>query len=772
MQIQNIKNTAFVHVQSEASIGRASMTMQEIIHCAEKSNSVKKIILTEYETFSSSMEAYRMMKETGISICVGVEINVHWTLNGEPREGTVLLLPKDYIGQKTIELALSKSFDAEKNGKAEVGFSFLESFFAPGCRGHGHVFAVSGGINGILYRSLSVIPQAKKELMQIQMKRAAINREERLCDGQKNTAFRKQTKVWNKLLSEENKWNRILKREDSIYFKTKMLCNKLESIFGKNNFFIEIVYHKTEMEKDVLPMLVKLSSNLVIADEAYYATNRKEDVRRQHLMESIRTTKQIVHNNPGNYSLRNLEEIVAGLNQILPEDVIERGLQGREFLVEYCFPIYFPTETHYPIFRKEDPAEHLNRLVREGKEKRFPGGKGWDKTYDQRIYEELNTITQTGFTSYFCIVEDIVRYAKNLEKQDGAYYVGPGRGSAVGSLVCYLLGITEVDPIKEGLLFARFLNPSRKTAPDIDTDIAPMAYERVIEYCRNQYGELAVCAISTKLRMGALQALEIAANYHTCSAQLLQAMKGCITKEDITLAKAENLKKFVSGNKKSRQIYADALLLEGRQIGTGQHPSGLVLSDTEDICERAPTTYNSYTGSRQTQFDMVEIEKAGLLKIDLLKLRTLDVISETLQSIGKNIDLEKLPIDKSVFSELFSAGKTVGVFQLESKGIRELLVRFQPKDMEDLTLLLSLYRPGPMQYVDAILELKKSNGFKKRRSAKLNEILKKSYGFPIYQEQLMEIFHQIGGLSPIEADDVRRAIAKKKARFFCVIRQE
>lgn len=789
MQNQDREIHSLFHVQSESSIGRASMTLRELFQRASQMSGIHKIILTEYQTFASSMEAYRLMQEFKIDVCVGVEVNIHWKQDRIPMEGTLLLLPKDYDGQKIIEKALSKSYELKLDGASWFDFAFLESWFGPGTSGHEHVIATSGGSDGILYRLLKKAPQARKDLGLIQgqkKKLQAINPSETKTSqekavqskAEKNTLkqaskARGKSRKWYELLEEEKKLTSILKRESRFQSAATDICEKLSEIFGKENFFVELVCHDLDLEEEILPQLVRTAAgkNFLIADEARYASNIKSDRRRQWLMEEITAGHKEEQGRREDYSMKSLADTVYRLQKILPSEVIQNGLSGREKCVNACYTMSLPKETYYPLFPGEDGMARLLKLLETGKKNCFPDGKGWGTVYDQRLYEELQVITQMGFADYFCIVEDIVHFAKELEKRDVAYYVGPGRGSAVGSLVCYLLNITSINPVKADLLFSRFLNSSRKTAPDIDIDIAPQIYGRVLAYCRERYGEKAIGVISTKIRMGALQALEYAANAHKASPQLLRTMKECIKKDAESLTSSDDLKEFAQKNKKATQIYADALLLEGRQIGIGQHPSGLVLSDAKDISDRTPVLFNNRVGNWQTYLDMGEIEQAGLLKIDLLKLRTLDVISETLRGLKQPVHPESIPLSSEVFQKVFAQGNTVGVFQLESKGMRELLIRFQPQNLEDLTLLISIYRPGPLQYAEQIIRLKTRNGFKRRNSPILNDILRKSYGYPIYQEQLIEIFHRIGGLTLPEADEIRKAISKKKVESLEPYRQ-
>ena len=789
MHSQDFEKRSLFHVQSESSIGRASMTLRELFLQVSQMNSIQKIILTEYQTLASSMEAYRLMQEYKIDVCVGIEVTVHWKQSGTSMDGTILLLPKDRIGQKVIVKALSKAYKLKMDGEPWFDIPSLEHWFAPGSCGHGHVMATTGGKDGLLYRLLSQSPQARRELQWLQDKKRELmdpnspeaKELQKLAENsdashdvkRRASNIRKQSRKWYELINEEKKLQHKIKRKKSNYSIAASICKRLVEIFGQGNLYVELVSHQQSLEAEVLPLIVQAAADnkLLLADEARYAGNTKDEHRRQWLIEKICSAPESSQSKSGNFSIKTLEETVSQLQRILPMDTIQRGLSGREECANACYTMSPPGNVHYPVYPGEDATKRLLCLLEAGREQRFPKGRGWTQVYEKRLDEELQAITQTGFEDYFCIVEDIVSYARALGKKDGKYYVGPGRGSAVGSLVCYLLNITTVDPVKEGLLFSRFLNTSRKTAPDIDIDIAPTIYDKVLAYCKSRYGDEAVSGISTRIRMGAMQALGYAASHHNASPQLTKTMKECIQNETESLAMSEELKQFVRKNKRAAQIYADALLLEGRQISWGQHPSGLVISDTNDISGRTPVMYNKSTGSWQTQLDMGDIERAGLLKIDFLKLRTLDVISETLQNMKQPVNPEDIPLDNKVFQEIFSKGNTVGVFQLESGGMQNLLKNFQPQDLEDLTLLISIYRPGPLQYAGQIIWFRKQNGFKKRTSSALNSILHCSYGFPIYQEQIMEIFHVIGGLSLPEADEIRRAVSKKKVEFLEPYRQ-
>lgn len=761
--MQELKWTSdtVIHLQSEHSLGKGSMTVREMFQRASQMN-VKRLVITEYQSVASCMEAYDCMLEFGITACVGVEAKLCWQDNGMKTEGTLLLLPKDSIGQGIISRVLSDSY--REDGSSGFDRALLEQWFGPQSDGHGHVMATTGGTEGILIQLLEDNLRTQKDLEEVLRRKRKLDTV-KTNDVRSVMERRKHLKESRTLAIREKELKRKISANGQVQVNAARLCTELARIFGNEDFYVELVCHQEAMEKKILPLFVEAVERfqLLIADEARYADCTKEERRRQFLIQKLTAADGHEEERTGIYHMRSFETVVHSLQKILTPEVIKRGIEGREKCCNACVPINVTAKPHYPVFPDEDGAIRLRRLVEAGIQRCFPGKKEWNIQYEERLWNELEVISKTGFADYFCIVEDLVWYTKELEKQvrTGAYYVGPGRGSAAGSLVCYLLGITAIDPIKENLLFSRFLNSDRITAPDIDIDIAPQIYEKVIDYAKKKYGVQAISAISTKLRMGALQALELAASIHKASLQLLQTMKECLS--DITeggLLDSEQLKQFAKKNKKAAQIMEDAVLLEGRRIGTGQHPSGLVLSDVTDIRERTPVLFNPRTGNWMTQLDMTEVERSGLLKIDLLKLRTLDVVSETIAQMKEPLHPDRLPVEAEVFKEL-AMGRSVGIFQLESAGMRNLLCNLRPESLEDLTLLISIYRPGPMQYADQIVQAKSRQRGKRWNSKKLNAILRSSYGYPVYQEQLMQIFHEIGGISLSETDYVRRAVAKK-----------
>lgn len=462
-----------------------------------------------------------------------------------------------------------------------------------------------------------------------------------------------------------------------------------------------------------------------------------------------------------------------------------------------------------------DSIEILDREIEKGIRRRFP--EGMDEAHKIRLAHELPVIKDMGYADYHLVVKDFLEYGrllgfvpkekiveapltiKELEEyilvngwKNPGMRIGPGRGSAVGSLVCYLLGITNLDPLKYDLLFERFLNPERVSMPDIDSDISNMTRQKVVEYVQHKYGKDAVCGIMTTNAQAPKGAVRIGAKYYglkvygegltslgdkiakdipkepgTSFSSRIDTNTGKIDKEgDCTLI--EYLNKKYDDNADALEVIRWATIMEGAFTAYGSHAAGVVISDNDDVSEYLPLRWNSSAGMFTTQCDMVQTEDNGLLKFDFLGLKTLDIITEAIMMIernhGKIIDPLNINLeDAKVYKNIFSAGKTNSVFQFESNGMKNMLKRFKPTCFDDLIILVSMYRPGPLQYLDGVIDVK--NGVKPMEfmCPQLEPILGKTYGAIVYQEQVMRICQELAGFTLGHADVVRRYMSKKKA---------
>jgi DNA polymerase-3 subunit alpha len=442
----------------------------------------------------------------------------------------------------------------------------------------------------------------------------------------------------------------------------------------------------------------------------------------------------------------------------------------------------------YPTPDGSEPREMLKRIAAEGLRRRYGDPPPADAV--ERLEYELAVILEMGFESYFLIVWDFVRFAK----QEGIA-VGPGRGSAAGSIVAYSLGITDLDPLANDLLFERFLNPARKSMPDIDIDFSVRGRERVIRYVGEKYGRESVAQIVTFGTMAPRAATRDAArvlgfDYGTGDriAKLIpEPVMGRTPSFDDCLKPAQELRQAYDTEPEARQIIDVAKGLEGIVRNHSIHAAAVVIADRPlqeivplQLAEDRGTGENGRPGERSykvvTQYSMGPIEQIGLLKMDFLGLRNLDVIEDAVEIIershGVRLDVEELPLDDRRTYEMLARGDSVGVFQFESEGMREALRKVRPTEFEDLVALVSLYRPGAMRFIPDYARGKRDPGSVRYPDPRMREITESTYGCCIYQEQLMEIAKQMAGFSPAQADDLRKAVGKKKRELMAQMKDK
>jgi DNA polymerase-3 subunit alpha len=452
----------------------------------------------------------------------------------------------------------------------------------------------------------------------------------------------------------------------------------------------------------------------------------------------------------------------------------------------------------FPTPDGEEPAAMLRRLATEGLRRRY--GDPAPAEARERLEFELSVIAEMGFDSYFLIVWDFVRYAK-----DSGIAVGPGRGSAAGSIVAYSLNITDLDPLANELLFERFLNPARKSMPDIDIDFSVRGRERVIRYVAEKYGRESVAQIITFGKMAPRAATRDAArvlgfDYATgdrIAKQIPEPVLGRNPSFKDCLADGEELKHTYDSDPDARRILDVARGLEGIVRNNSIHAAAVVIADrplaeivplqlAEDrggTADRDANAFGPQNGGRAersykivTQYSMGPIEEMGLLKMDFLGLRNLDVIEDAVEIIKRSreveIEIEAIPLDDAKTFEMLSRGDSIGVFQLESDGMRDALRRVRPTDFNDIVALVSLYRPGAMRFIDDYASGKLDPASVRYADPRLRPITESTYGCCIYQEQLMEIAKRMAGFSPAEADDLRAAVGKKKRDLMAQMRDK
>ena len=546
----------------------------------------------------------------------------------------------------------------------------------------------------------------------------------------------------------------------------KAAALEYREIFGENNFFLELQDHGMPEQARVNRELIKISEELnlplTVSNDVHYLD--RDDAKSHDVLLCIQTGKTINEENrmkfpSDEFYLKSPDEMAA----LFPEN--KDALENTVTIANRCNVEIKFHEQHLPEFTVPEGYTHedyLKKLALDGMYARY---ENVTDDIKERFDFEFNTIKNMGFVDYFLIVWDFIRYARKHEIQ-----VGPGRGSAAGSIVSYCLGITDVDPLKFNLLFERFLNPERVSMPDIDIDFCYERREEVIEYVNRKYGESHVAQIVTFGTMAARNAIrDVGRALDMSYAKVDYIAKQVPQALNMTLKKAleisETFKGIYDSEEESRLLIDMALKLEGLPRHTSTHAAGVVISKDE-LTEYVPLTRNDKIIA--TQFNMIELEELGLLKMDFLGLRTLTVIRDAINLIreneGKTISFEKFDYNDPDVLKMFAKSETLGVFQFESSGMRAFLKELKPDEFSDLVAANALFRPGPMKQIPKFVASKHDKSKISYIHPKLEPILKSTYGCIVYQEQVMQIVQQIGGYSLGRADIVRRAISKKKMK--------
>ncbi|MDU6783291.1 DNA polymerase III subunit alpha [uncultured Peptoniphilus sp.] len=546
----------------------------------------------------------------------------------------------------------------------------------------------------------------------------------------------------------------------------KAAALEYREIFGENNFFLELQDHgmpeQARVNRELIKMSEELNFPLTVSNDVHYLD--RDDAKSHDVLLCIQTGKIINEENrmkfpSDEFYLKSPDEMAA----LFPEN--KDALENTVKIANRCNVEIKFHEQHLPEFTVPEGYTHedyLKKLATEGMYNRY---ENVTDDIKERFDFEFNTIKNMGFVDYFLIVWDFIRYARKHEIQ-----VGPGRGSAAGSIVSYCLGITDVDPLKFNLLFERFLNPERVSMPDIDIDFCYERREEVIEYVNRKYGESHVAQIVTFGTLAARNAIrDVGRALDMSYAKVDYIAKQVPQALNMTLEKAleisETFKGIYDSEEESRLLIDMALKLEGLPRHTSTHAAGVVISKDE-LTEYVPLTRNDKIIA--TQFNMIELEELGLLKMDFLGLRTLTVIRDAINLIreneGKTISFEKFDYNDPDVLKMFAKSETLGVFQFESSGMRAFLKELKPDEFSDLVAANALFRPGPMKQIPKFVASKHDKSKISYIHPKLEPILKSTYGCIVYQEQVMQIVQQIGGYSLGRADIVRRAISKKKMK--------
>ena len=537
-----------------------------------------------------------------------------------------------------------------------------------------------------------------------------------------------------------------------------------------DRFYLEVQQHGIPEEDAARAANIKLSRELglplVATNDCHYA--RQPHWEAHDIMFCLGTGKNRDDPNRQRYATPEFYFKSADSMYEMFKD-IPQALENTVAIAEQCSVELDLGNLHLPQFpipadaSTKDPNEYLRQQAQTGLEQFFDPV---TPEIQARLDGELKVIKDTEYAGYFLIVMDFIRYARGQEIP-----VGPGRGSAAGSLVAYALGITTVNPIEYNLLFERFLNAERVSMPDIDIDFCQERRGEVIDYVKRQYGENAVSQIITFGKLKARSVVRDVARVLGMSygeADRLAKMIPDSPKITIDKALSENpeLAQAASMDQLHEDLFSFSRVLEGMNRHASTHAAGVVIAPGE-LTDYVALYKNPKTGEVATQADMNGLEDLGLLKMDFLGLRTLTVIDKTVRMLwkkGTQIEADKLPLDDKATYELFSRGQTTGIFQFESTGMREFLKKLRPTSIADLIAMNALYRPGPMAFIDEFIDRKHGRREISYPHAALESILKETYGIIIYQEQVMEIAHAVAGFSLSQADIMRRAMGKKKAR--------
>ncbi len=696
-----------LHVHTEYSLLDGSSKIRELTARA-KELGMDSLAITDHGVMYGVIDFYKAARENGIKPIIGCEVYVapgsrfdREKVSGEDRYYHLILLAENNTGYQNLMKIVSKGFVDGFYYKPRVDAEVLSAY-------HEGIIALSACLAGEVQRSL----------------------------------------------------------ERGLYEEAKAAALRYEAIFGKGNFFLELQDHGIPAQKMVNQGLMRLSRelsiDLVATNDAHYIY--AEDAAAHDILLCIQTGKKVADENRmryegGQYYLKSEEEM-RSLFPYAPQAIENTAKIAARCNVEIEFGV-----TKLPRFQVpegETSWSYLNRLCLEGLKRRYPDDDG---TLKKRLAYELDVIHTMGYVDYFLIVWDFIHFARSQ-----GIPVGPGRGSAAGSIVSYCLEITNIDPIRYDLLFERFLNPERVSMPDIDIDFCFERRQEVIDYVVRKYGKDQVVQIVT---FGTLAARGVIRDvgrvldmpYAQCDAIAKMVPNDLGMTLDRALKESPDLRKAYDSDSQVKYLIDMAKRLEGLPRHTSMHAAGVVISRTS-VDEYVPLS-RAADGTITTQFTMTTLEELGLLKMDFLGLRTLTVISNAVRQIEKNhgirLDMDHLDYNDRQVLDSIGTGKTEGVFQLESSGMKAFMKELKPENLEDVIAGISLYRPGPMDFIPRYLKGKNDRSAITYDCPQLEHILGPTYGCIVYQEQVMQIVRDLAGYTMGRSDLVRRAMSKKKA---------
>ena len=704
-----------LHVHTEYSLLDGSAKIKSLVKRA-KELGYDSLAITDHGVMYGVIDFYEAARAEGIKPIIGCEIYVspgsrfdRENTRGEERYYHLVLLAENNQGYKNLSKIVSRGFTEGFYYKPRVDMEVLEQY-------HEGIIALSACLAG----------------------EVAVNLRKNNYEGAKEAALR--------------------------HLK----------IFGENNYFLEMQDHGLAEQATVNAGVMRLSKELgipmVVTNDSHYIL--AEDWEAHDILLCIQTNRKVheedrMRYTGGQYYLKSKEEMY----ELFP--YAKEALANTQKIADRCNVEIVFGEQKVPEFDVPDgltAEEYLEKLCMEGIRKRY---NPVTPELMERLTYEINTIKKMGYVDYFLIVSDFIRYAK-----DHGIAVGPGRGSAAGSIVAYCLEITNIDPIRYNLLFERFLNPERVSMPDIDVDFCYERRQEVIDYVVRKYGKEKVVQIVTFQTMAARNVIRDVGRALDLPYALCDAVAKTIPMEigmniDTALKVSKDLKEMYEENADVKQLIDMARKLEGLPRNTGMHAAGVVIG-RDSIDEYVPLARGG-DDSIITQFTMTTIERLGLLKMDFLGLRTLTVIQDAVkfikQETGVDIDIDHIDYDDKKVFELITSGKTEGIFQLESSGMKNFMKELKPQSLEDVIAGISLYRPGPMDFIPNYINGKEHPEKITYDVPELQEILEPTYGCIVYQEQVMQIVMKLAGYTLGRSDLVRRAMSKKKADVMAKERQ-
>ena len=700
-------NFTHLHVHTEYSLLDGSNKIQEYVNRVRELG-MDSAAITDHGVMYGVIDFYRAARAAGINPILGCEVYVapgsrfdREIGSGDDRYYHLVLLAENNQGYANLMKIVSKSFVEGFYYKPRVDLQLLEKY-------HEGLIALSACLAGEVARFLT----------------------------------------------------------RGMYEDAKAAALRYQDIFGKGNFFLELQDHGIPEQQNVNQQLLKMHREtgieLVATNDGHYTL--AEDAQPHDVLLCLQTGKKLSDENRmrydgGQYYVKSPEE----MERLFP--YATEALENTHKIAERCHVEIEFGVTKLPKFDVPEGYtswEYLNELCFKGLEERY---QPVTEELKERLNYELSTIKNMGYVDYFLIVWDFIRYAR-----DHDIMVGPGRGSAAGSLVAYTLGITQLDPIRYDLLFERFLNPERVSMPDIDVDFCFERRQEVIDYVRRKYGDDCVVQIVTFGTLAARGVIRDVGRVMDLPYAQVDTIAKMIPQElNITIDKAlkmnPELKKTYEDQPEIHDLIDTARRLEGLPRHTSMHAAGVVISQ-RDVSEYVPLS-RAQDGSIVTQFTMTTLEELGLLKMDFLGLRTLTVIQNAVhlieQDTGVHLDMQQIDYnDKKVLDSL-GTGRSDGVFQLESAGMKNFMKELKPQSLEDVIAGISLYRPGPMDFIPQYIRGKNHPDTIQYDCPQLEPILKPTYGCIVYQEQVMQIVRNLAGYTLGRSDLVRRAMSKKKA---------